>query len=48
MAQSDVNFVHSLYAQANAQVNKKVNYLFVFIVAFIFIAIISGLTFGAF
>lgn len=40
MAKSDINFVHSLHAQANAQVNKKVNYLFVFIVAFVFILII--------
>lgn len=35
MAHSDVNFVHSLYAQANSQVNKKVNHLFIFIVVFV-------------
>lgn len=35
MAKSDVNFVHSLYAQANSQVNKKVNHLFVFIIGFV-------------
>ena len=40
MAQSDVNFVHSLQAQANAQVNKRVNYLFIFILAFVFIVIV--------
>ena len=34
MAKSDVNFVHTLHAQANARVNKKVDLLFILIVSF--------------
>lgn len=34
MAKADVNFVHSLHAQANARVNKKIDTLFLLIVLF--------------
>ena len=45
MAKSDVNFVHSLHAQANATVNKKVNTLFILIALF-FIGVIVWAAFS--
>jgi adhesin transport system membrane fusion protein len=35
MAKEDIDFVYSLHAQANLKTNKKVDYLFVLIIAFI-------------
>lgn len=40
MAKEDINFVHSLYAQANLQTSKKVDYLFVAIIAFFLVTLI--------
>jgi len=45
MARSDVNFVHSLHAQANARVNKKIDTLFLLIVAF-FVGVITWAAFS--
>lgn len=45
MAKSDINFVHSLHAQANAKVNKKVNTLFILIILF-FIGVILWAAFS--
>lgn len=40
MAKEDVDFVYSLYAQANLKTNKRVDYLFVIIIAFFIGALI--------
>lgn len=40
MSTADVNFVHSLHAQANARVNKNYDLLFIFIVSFFIIFVI--------
>ena len=45
MARSDVDFVHSLHAQANARVNKKIDTLFILIVIF-FVGVITWAAFS--
>lgn len=45
MARSDVNFVHSLHAQANARVNKKVDTLFLLIILF-FVGVVTWAAFS--
>jgi len=45
MSKADINFVHSLRAQANAQINKKVNTLFIIIVSF-FVGVIIWAAFS--
>lgn len=45
MAQSDIDFVHTLQAQANATTNKKVDYLFISIVLF-FVCFLIWATFS--
>lgn len=40
MSTSDINFVHSLHAQANARVNKNYDLLFIFIISFFVIFVL--------